>query len=62
MPRGDISSEAQRRGESSTYQLHHGNIFKSILTLGLSASFCLPVIQDANYITGNVASFPKTAY
>ena len=39
MPRGDISSEAQRRGESSTYQLHHGNIFKSIFTLGLSASF-----------------------
>ena len=56
MPRGDISSEAQRRGESSTYQLHHGNIFKSIFTLGLSTSFCLPVIQDA------FTSFPKTAY
>ena len=52
----DCREEGAGWGESSTYQLHHGNIFKSIFTLGLSASFCLPVIQDA------FTSFPKTAY
>jgi len=60
MPRDDISCEARKAagagGKSSTYQLHHGNVFKSIFTLSLSASFFLPVIQDA------FTSFPKTAY
>ena len=48
MPQGDISSEegvGGRGAQFSTYQVHHRNIFKSIFTLGLFASFCLPVID-----------------
>ena len=57
MPQGDISSEegvGGRGAQFSTYQVHHRNIFKSIFTLGLFASFCLPVISDA------FTSFPET--
>ena len=62
MPQGDISSEegvggggrGERGAQFSTYQVHHRNIFKSIFTFGLFASFCLPVISDA------FTSFPDT--
>ena len=51
MPRGDISRGG---GQFSTYQIHYRNIFKSGFTLGLFASFCLPVISDA------FTCFPET--
>ena len=58
MPQGDISSE-EGVGEGGrsfprTKYITGTYIFKSIFTLGLFASFCLPVISDA------FTSFPET--